>query len=438
MQVDHSRAEPKLDLMFKKKKPEVLVVGAGPVGLFTALLLARSGIRVQIIDEAWHSATRSYALMLHADTLRLMSEVDLRTPIEAMAYRIERIGFYDAERRRHELRLTDLTGPDPFVAALPQRFLESVLIEALEHQGVQVQWNHRLSRIEARDDHVGVVIDTLEKDSVGYGIAHTEWVVRSRHSNEIPFVIGADGHRSLVRRQLDIEFDEVGPPQHFAVFEFVSDARLGREMRVMLAPNHSGVLWPLPNGSCRFSFELLGDDLPLDTRQKNRLEVDVGLARFPVIEKDRLHQYIEERAPWFKAAIGEIHWRMAVRFEKRLARKFGKGRVGLIGDAAHMAGPVGGHSMNVGIREGAALAHILLDIRENRENLQALEAYADERQEEWKFLHGLTGGLAPTDRTDPWIAGEAARVLSTIPASGDALLQLADQIGLVPNKTHSA
>jgi 2-polyprenyl-6-methoxyphenol hydroxylase-like FAD-dependent oxidoreductase len=56
---------------------EVLVVGAGPVGLFTALHLARAGTRVAIVDEAPRAAARSYALALHAHTLALLDEVGL-------------------------------------------------------------------------------------------------------------------------------------------------------------------------------------------------------------------------------------------------------------------------------------------------------------------------------------------------------------------------
>ena len=57
--------------MFQRQVPQVLVIGAGPVGLFTALLLAERGLKVQIIDEQWRSATRSYGLALHPSSLRL-------------------------------------------------------------------------------------------------------------------------------------------------------------------------------------------------------------------------------------------------------------------------------------------------------------------------------------------------------------------------------
>ena len=58
-------------------EPEVLVVGAGPVGLFTALLLAQRGIEVQIVEQARRLAARSYALALHPGSLALLDRVGL-------------------------------------------------------------------------------------------------------------------------------------------------------------------------------------------------------------------------------------------------------------------------------------------------------------------------------------------------------------------------
>ena len=88
--------------MFGKKSPEVLIVGAGPVGLFAALSLARRGIRVQIVDHQWRPGTHSYALALHRRSLRLLGEVGLLDAVLQGAYRINRIAVYDDSTRRAE------------------------------------------------------------------------------------------------------------------------------------------------------------------------------------------------------------------------------------------------------------------------------------------------------------------------------------------------
>ena len=82
--------------MFGKKKPEVLVVGAGPVGLFTAPQLARRGIRVEIIDKDWRTGAHSYALALHPSSLRLFQDVGLLGEILDESYLVKTIGIYGA------------------------------------------------------------------------------------------------------------------------------------------------------------------------------------------------------------------------------------------------------------------------------------------------------------------------------------------------------
>src|SRR5690606_8964144 len=81
--------------MFGREKTDVLVVGAGPVGLFTALHLARHGVRVQIVDKEWRTGAHSYALALHAASLRLLDDLGLRARVLEHAYRVDTVAFYD-------------------------------------------------------------------------------------------------------------------------------------------------------------------------------------------------------------------------------------------------------------------------------------------------------------------------------------------------------
>ncbi len=419
--------------MFARDNPEVLVVGAGPVGLFAALSLAKQGVRVQIVDREWRTGAHSYALALHGHSLQLLEELGLANAILEQAHRVDTVGLYDAKARRTEMRLLDPGGPFPFMAVMPQDRLERVLEKALEDHGVQVQWNHEVARLEQNEKQVSATIHRLEKQSAGYAVARTEWVIANTIQVRAPFVIGADGHRSTVRRSLGIEFAEMQPPQHFAVFEFRTDAELGKEMRVAFTRTGTNVLWPLPDGLCRWSFQLADFNLPASTRKKDRVIVqEVGGAEFPVIAAQRLRTLAAENAGWFRGSIEEIQWQIAVRFERRLAERFGQRRLWLAGDAGHTTSPVGMQSMNIGFREAQSLAEAISSALRGKGSADALESYGRHRTDEWRFLFGIGGGLVSTAATDPWVAEHTDRLLPCIPASRDVYARLAEQLGLRP------
>jgi 2-polyprenyl-6-methoxyphenol hydroxylase-like FAD-dependent oxidoreductase len=416
--------------MFGKKKPDVLIVGAGPAGLFAALVLTKQGIRVQIVDKAWRRGAHSYALALHSHSLRLLETYGLLGPILDTAYRVRTIGLYERAHRRAELRTCSAHGDFSFLAVMPQDVLESLLEDALEQLGVKVLWNHEVRQLVPRGNDVAVTVDKLVKEPMGYAVAHTEWMVAKSIELEVPFVIGADGHQSIVRRSLGIDFVEAGPVQHFAVFEFGSGLDLAHEMRIVMDEHTTNVLWPLPGGRCRWSFQLLNFHAPSDTRLKDRIVIQMDTEQDPVLSEANLDTLIAERAPWFEGNIDLINWRAVVRFERRLARRLGAPRVWLIGDAGHVTGPVGVQSMNVGLREAEHLSKIIASVLGHGASTERLQSYDRQRTTEWRYLLGLEGELGCLEQTDPWVGQRADRLLSCVPASGADLDAMMQQLGL--------
>ncbi len=417
---------------FSKSKPQVLIVGAGPVGLFAALTLARRGIRVEVVEEEWRGTTRSYALALHPRSLELLDELELSRPLLDEAQKLESFGFYDEATRRAGLDLTKLSSRFPFVAILPQSSLEQLLLGALAKAGVDVHYNHRLASIEPGPRSVSVRIDELGKDSVGYAVAGTETVIERSRERDFPLVIAADGHDSLARRQLRIAFDAVRLPQHFAVFEFEASGSMPQEACVTLGQTTTDVLWPLRDGRFRWSFSLSEAAASWDSRTKDRLLVEIGRRGFPHLDHPMLEQLIGERARWFEGKVGAIEWSIQVRFEHRLANEFGAGRVWLAGDAAHMASPVGMQSMNVGLREAHELCDTFAQVLDGSQSLEALRRYGGVWTQQWLTLLGSRNPPTTQPDTDPWVAERAERLISCLPASGPELDALLNQLRLRP------
>ena len=122
--------------MFSRRETEVMVVGAGPVGLFAALSLADRGIQIQLLDKGWRGSVHSYALALHGETLRMLDELGVAQDLVATGHKIRTVAIYNGHERVAELSLADAGGTFPFVVVLPQSELEN----ALEYLGLPVGW----------------------------------------------------------------------------------------------------------------------------------------------------------------------------------------------------------------------------------------------------------------------------------------------------------
>lgn len=414
----------------REERTEVLVVGAGPVGLLTAIGLAEAGIQVKLIDREERTAARSYACALHPRTLRLLSRMDLAAPVIERGRRAQTVAFYDGAARRAELKLAELPGDFPFLVILPQNEFEGVLEERLRKAGATVNWNHRFDDVRSDGETVVATVEELASTATGYIVPHWEGVVKRSYPVRAQFLVGADGHESLVRRRLGIENTVVAGQTLFAAYEFEPAEKVEDEVRVVLDDSTTNVLWPLVGNRYRWTFQVVKAEMAREFPEKERRAA--RLADQTVDE--RIRQYVQEvakrRAPWFSAGVREIAWCTEVAFEQRVAGQFGRERGWLVGDAAHQTGPVGVQSMNVGLAEGAALAGALRRVLREKAPLRALEDCAREWQSEWRRLLGLAGGLKPGPETNPWLRERCGRLLSCLPASDEDLTRLAGQLGL--------
>lgn len=421
--------------MFRDRNPEVLVVGAGPVGMLAGLAMKRRGVEVEIVDTGVWPCQHSYALALHAASLDLLDSLGLGGQARAGAYTVKALSLCDRKGERMAVPVRE-------IAVTRQDALESLLESALKSEGAQIHWRHEVFSLEPGESSVRATVNRLGKESRGYAVAHTEWVVEEQRKLEVPFVIGADGYNSQVRRTLGIKFPEVAPADYYAVFEFECGADLGHAIRLVLGEKTTDVLWPLPGGAARWSFQLPGHVDPQVEELKNRL-LDAGLGYFPterhkdrtagdpgdalpVLEESELSRLIEERAPWFAGNIGRINWKTLVRFEKRQAERFGAGRMWLAGDSAHLAGPAAILSMNSGLHEAADLAASLEAIVRGSGGMDRLDGYNQRWTKVWSDIRNLR----VADGAPAFVQRHGAQIAACLPATGSDLEALAGSLGL--------
>src|SRR5688572_15516744 len=101
--------------MFSHPDPEVLVVGAGPVGLLTALFLQQRGLRVEIVDMHQRTAQHSYALAIHPRTLRVLEEAGLSDALISAGRKLTKVAYYEGGLRRAEIDYSALRSKHPYL-----------------------------------------------------------------------------------------------------------------------------------------------------------------------------------------------------------------------------------------------------------------------------------------------------------------------------------
>jgi 2-polyprenyl-6-methoxyphenol hydroxylase-like FAD-dependent oxidoreductase len=385
--------------MPRKRETEVVVVGAGPVGLLAAISLKTAGVDVHIYDAGGRTAAHSYALVLHPSTLRLLDRLGLANRCTEAGRVVTRLDVYEGAERREQLDFSRLSGPHRHVVVLPQSVFESILEETLEKRGVKVEWDHRVQGLEPSAEHVTLSVARLDKVSTGYPVAHMEAVVDKVVEVVASYIVAADGYDSFVRRRLAIALAGQGRGQLYSVFQFEAGGSVPPDGRLMIEKDRVGGYWPLPDGRCRFSF-------PIDAAEQHGPDAA------------HLRELLSSRAPWFRGEIGGIEWTALGLFERKLATSFGAGRIWMAGDAAHLTGPLGGQSMNVGLREADDLAERLVRVLRPGSPVGLLEQYDASRAAEWRTLFG----------TQAPYGSRRSLLLPCVPASGDDLEALLGQL----------
>jgi 2-polyprenyl-6-methoxyphenol hydroxylase-like FAD-dependent oxidoreductase len=397
--------------MFRHPDPEVLVVGAGPVGLVTALFLHQYGVRVKIIDTHERTTRHSYALAIHPSTLEALDEAGLSERLIASGRKLTKVAYYEGRERRAEIDYSALASKHPYLLVVRQSVLERAAEEALRRNKIKVLWDHRLQALAVDGGSPQAEVATLDRAAMGYPVARSEWVVARTETIRPAYVIGADGYDSAVRRMSGIEMEDHGAGQTFSVYEIEAAGELPAEVRVIVDPVLTSVYWPLEEGRCRWGFQIRD-------------------ASEHVASKERLEQLIATRAPWCTARPTAIYWSTVGLFERRVTRSFSEGRVWLAGDAAHQAAPVGVHSMNSGLVEARELAIRISRILRAGGTPSLLQEFASETRETWQGLLGAGRTVRALPGADPWVRQIGSRILSCIPASGDDLEPLLNQIAL--------
>jgi 2-polyprenyl-6-methoxyphenol hydroxylase-like FAD-dependent oxidoreductase len=383
---------------------QVLVVGAGPVGLVAALRLREQGVNVRIIDEQSQHAMHAFPIVLHAATLRLLASLGL---IDVLVWRgrpVSQLAIYTDGQRRAVLDLPKVAGISPGALTLPQDVLREVLTKALSNRGVHVEWNTRL--VSLRQDEQAVRGE-LQDCFAGMQASEPGAAEHVDHF-AADYVIGSDGYDSAVRAALGIGLVAHGALHSYAFFD-APTARAGSEAQLVVSEQSANALYPIQGGLARFSFQLTG-----------------ALDRVP--DLTGLRELLAARMPWQREHLESCSWSGVAEFRHALASQFGAGRVWLAGEAAHLTGPLGVQSLNVGLDEANELALRMADELRHPSRDAFGDDYNARRTLQWQELLGMTQREPLSARSPAWARRHFGRIVSCLPASGTDLEDLLDQL----------
>lgn len=384
---------------------ELLVVGAGPVGLTAATAALQRGLSTELIDQSSRGFGPGYATLLHPASLRLLSELGVLPRLREHGRELRGVGVHADGSPRLRLQL-----PAPALA-VPQARLEEVLLEAFRRAGGRVHAPVQARTLQQGPGNVNVRVVRRELVTLGSPANYSEWQPVESSAVSADFVLGADGYDSRVRAALGLELVDVGKTETFAVFETPLATDPGSDIEIGFLDGLVCSFVPLSGARARFAFQL---DSGLDQ------DADVT----------RLRELVRVRAPFLNHAIEHVDFGSVIQFERRLVRRFGSGRIWLAGDAAHVTSPLGGQSMNLGLCEAYGFVTHIAACARGRTRPEVLDAYALARQREWHKLLGFHVKFELSPAAPPWLGPLARKISPVLPASGDDLRSLLDQLGL--------
>jgi 2-polyprenyl-6-methoxyphenol hydroxylase-like FAD-dependent oxidoreductase len=396
----------------------VLIVGAGPAGLFAACELLRHGVRPRIVERrlAPHHEARGTALQ--PAVLEVLERSGLVDPFLNVGVHIKHIQLFGPGLREiASEHFAEAGCKYEFQCSLPQWRTETILREHLKSRGLEVEFGTEVRSIDDNPEGLSV---TLEAG----GRAQTVTAA---------YVLGAGGGHSVTRHSMD----EPLSGETYDGRYFVADAKIRLPCppscgRLIVGPTGFVLLSPLPGD--RWLIFVTRDEA--DTGSE--LPTAVALAA------------LVDARTGVDVGLNDLRWISPFRMHKRVVDRLGDGRRFLLGDAAHLSSPLGGEGLNAALMDAADIAWKLALVVRGAAKRSLLGSYAIERGladrhvlEVSDEVHSLVAGLVATCGAGgvPKVAsgdpadnrkGARRRLMLDVSYAGSALVGQAGSIGEGP------
>jgi 3-(3-hydroxy-phenyl)propionate hydroxylase len=331
---------------------DVVIVGYGPVGATLANLLGLRGVSTLVLEREAGIYHLPRAVHFDDEVMRVFETLGLSEAILPKVILSPGMRFVDRDGKL----LVDWSRPPeatPQGWSLSYRFHQPELEEILRH---------------GAERHAGVTIRrrcdafALDTDDDGVVVRFEDLATGRLQRCRAKYVVGCDGARSLVRRFMGVEMDDLGFHERWLVLDFLL-ARprpdLGNFSVQYCDPARPATFVRGTRNRCRWEITLLDDEKTHLMTAPERV--------WPLLER------------WVEPADGTIERAAVYTFHSVVAERWRSGRLLLAGDSAHQTPPFLGQGMCAGIRDAANLAWKLADVVAGKRSERLLDSYESER-----------------------------------------------------------
>ena len=347
--------------------PDVLIIGLGPVGAILASVLARSGLSVKIIERDLEVYKQPRAIVLDHEVMRLLNFIDCAEDALACSKPAEGYEFLNADREV-------LTKRPPFPGLAPTGYSPANLFHqpSLEHA-----IRAKLAQLPNVDICLGDEFIAMDQDG-----KRIRSVIRTSNGlTEVTsaFLIGCDGGKSLVRRYLDIQMEDLNFNEPWVVVDVkVPDEDIGLSKNGVQLCDPARPTTSVPSGPNRHRWEFM---------------LKPGERAEDVTKSESLKEWI---SAWVNPEKIELERSAVYRFHGLVAKKWRRSRAMIVGDAAHQMPPFMGQGLNAGIRDAFNLAWKLVAVAKGQTPLDFLDTVERERS---PHVKEVTNGAIAMGRT---------------------------------------
>lgn len=324
---------------------DVLIAGAGPIGLTAAVELRRRGIGVRIVDPLLEPPQYAKAVGIQPRTLEVFESMGVVGKVLDAGLEMRGQLVYVNGNQVSRVDLT--TPPDvPYrFHLLPQYATERILRERLTDLGTEIDRGTAVSAFEQDAD--GVTVTLTGPDG--------EATVRA------DYLLGADGAHSVVRKGLGLSFEGAAFTEQYMLGDVAVDWSMPRGYAVRsMHQNADGttddqlVCIPLP-GRGRYRMSMLVPEELAVAPTNGGDGVAHGFEGTRAPELSHIQAVVDRLSPE-PASVSDLRWSSVFRISHRIVSSYGRGRVFVAGDAAHIHPPTGAQGMNTGVQDAHNLA----------------------------------------------------------------------------------